>query len=135
MNKVILIGNLGKDPTLAYTASGMAVCNFSIATTEKWKDNSGKLCERTEWHNIAVYGPSAKPASENLRKGSQCFIEGRLETKSWEKDGRKNYRTEVIAAQVKWFHQGSKEESGEAQGKPAFGKAGVASITEDDLPF
>ena len=96
INKVILIGNLGNDPDIRYTASGSAVANISLATAESWKDKaSGELQERTEWHKIVFFGRLAEIAGEYLKKGSQIYIEGRLQTRKWEdKEGKDRWTTE-----------------------------------------
>ena len=96
VNKVILIGNLGRDPEVRYLPSGDAVANFSIATTDKWKDKSGEMQEQTEWHRIAFFGRQAEICGEYLRKGSQVYVEGRLQTRKWtDKDGHERYTTEI----------------------------------------
>lgn len=99
LNKVQLIGNLGKDPELSYTASGVAVAKFSIATGEKWKDQEGNVQERTEWHNIIAWRKLAEICGQYLKKGSKAYIEGRLQTRSWDdkNTGVKRYTTEIIA--------------------------------------
>lgn len=98
VNKVILIGNSGADPELRYTPGGTAVSNFSIATNESWTDSSGERQERTEWHRIVVWGRLAEICNQYLRKGSKVYIEGKLQTRSWEgQDGLKRYTTEVVA--------------------------------------
>lgn len=97
VSKTILIGNLGSDPEVRFMPNGNAVCNFSLATTEKWKDKqSGQQQERTEWHRISIFGKLAEIAGQYLRKGSKVYIEGRNQTREWEKDGIKRYTTEVI---------------------------------------
>jgi len=96
VNKVILIGNLGKDPELRYTPQGRAVVNFSLATTERWTNKNGEKQERTEWHRIVLWGRQAEVANQYLKKGSPCYIEGRITTRSWEdKDKVKRYTTEI----------------------------------------
>ena len=96
VNKVILIGNLGRDPEIRYLPSGDAVANFSIATTEKWKDKNGEMQEQTEWHRIAFFGRQAEIVGEYLRKGSSVYVEGRLQTRKWtDKDGNERYTTEI----------------------------------------
>jgi single-strand DNA-binding protein len=96
INKVILIGNLGRDPELRYTPQGRAVVNFSLATTERWTSKSGEKQERTEWHKIVLWGRQAEVANQYLKKGSPCYIEGRITTRSWEdKDKVKRYTTEI----------------------------------------
>ena len=97
VNKVILVGNLGRDPEVRFMPNGEAVCNFSIATTENWKDKSGVKQEKTEWHNIVMYRKLAEIAGEYLKKGRPVYVEGRLQTRKWEKDGVTRYSTEVIA--------------------------------------
>ena len=98
VNKVILIGNLGRDPDLRYTTSGTAVANFTMATTDRWNDPSGEKKERTEWHRIVVWGKQAEICGEYLRKGKQVFVEGSLQTREWtDREGQKRYTTEVRA--------------------------------------
>ena len=98
VNKVILVGNLGRDPEMRSTASGQSVANFSVATSRKWNDRDGNRQEQTEWHNIVCFGRQAEIAQQYLTKGRQVFIEGRLHTSSWDdrQSGEKRYRTEVI---------------------------------------
>ena len=96
VNKVILIGNLGRDPEVRYLPSGDAVANLNIATTEKWKDKSGEQQEQTEWHRVAFFGRQAEICGEYLKKGSSVYIEGRLQTRKWtDKDGVERYSTEI----------------------------------------
>lgn len=105
INKVILIGNLGRDPEVRFTPSGQAVANFSIATSESWTDkSSGQKQEKTEWHRIVVWGKLAELCGEYLKKGRQCYVEGRLQTREWtDKEGKKNYTTEVVANTVQFL--------------------------------
>lgn len=104
VNKAILIGNLGSDPELKYTPSGVAVCNFSIATTEKWKDKDGNQQEKTEWHKIVLWRRQAEVAKEYLHKGSSVYIEGRIQTRNYEdKDGIKRYITEIIGDRMQFL--------------------------------
>ena len=110
VNKVILVGNLGRDPEVRYMPNGEAVANFSIATTENWKDKSGVKQEKTEWHNIVMYRRLAEIAGEYLKKGRPVYIEGRLQTRKWEKDGVTRYSTEVIGDQMQML--GSKDGGG-----------------------
>ena len=102
INKVILIGNLGRDPELRYTPSGAAVCNVSIATTRNWKSkDSGERMEETEWHRVVFYDRLAEIAGEYLKKGRPVYVEGRLKTRKWQdKEGKDNYTTEIIAEQM-----------------------------------
>ncbi|MGQ5522688.1 single-stranded DNA-binding protein [Chitinimonas sp. PSY-7] len=104
LNKVLLIGNLGRDPEMRYMPDGSAICNFSIATTESWKDkNSGQKQEKTEWHNITMYRRLAEIAGQYLKKGSSVYIEGRLQTRKWQdkNTGQDRYTTEIIADEMK----------------------------------
>ncbi|MGP1715550.1 MAG: single-stranded DNA-binding protein [Methylophilus sp.] len=107
VNKVILVGNVGKDPDVRFMPNGEAVANFSIATTENWKDKSGVKQEKTEWHNIVIYRKLAEIAGEYLRKGRPVYIEGRLQTRKWEKDGVTRYTTEIIADQMQMLGDGN----------------------------
>jgi single-strand DNA-binding protein len=102
VNKVILIGNLGSDPDVRYTASGAAVANVNIATTESWRDKgSGEQQERTEWHRVVFFGKLAEIAGEYLKKGSQVYVEGRLQTRKWQdKEGNDRYTTEIVASDM-----------------------------------
>jgi single-strand DNA-binding protein len=102
VNKVILVGNLGSDPELSYTASGVAACNLSLATHEKFKDKAGVQQERTEWHRVALYQRLAEVSQQFLRKGSSIYVEGRLKTRKWQdKDGLDRYTTEIVAEEMK----------------------------------
>jgi single-strand DNA-binding protein len=104
VNKVIIVGRLGQEPELKYTPSGAAVCNFSVATTEQWADKSGQKQERTEWHRVVVWGKLGELCNQYLAKGRQVFIEGSLQTRSWDaKDGTKRYTTEVNAKNVQFL--------------------------------
>jgi single-strand DNA-binding protein len=102
VNKVILVGNLGQDPEVKYMPSGGAVCNVSLATADSWKDkNSGERQERTEWHRVVFFNRLAEITGEYLRKGSQVYVEGRLQTREWQdKDGQKRYTTEIVANEM-----------------------------------
>ena len=103
MNRATIVGNLGRDPELKYTTSGEAVCNFSVATTAKWKGKDGKEKENTQWHRIVVWGRTAEACGKYLAKGRQVLVEGRIETREWEKDGQKKYVTEIIANDVQFL--------------------------------
>jgi single-strand DNA-binding protein len=96
LNKVILVGNLGQDPDVRSMQNGDKVANLSIATSENWKDQSGQRQERTEWHRVVIFGKVAEVAERYLKKGSKVLIEGQLQTRKWEKDGKTNYTTEVV---------------------------------------
>ena len=111
INKVILVGNLGQDPELRYTGSGTAVCNFSLATTESYKDRDGNQVENTEWHRIVAWARLAEICGEYLKKGRQVYIEGQLQTRQWEdKDGNTRYTTEIKAREMQML--GSRDDSG-----------------------
>ncbi len=116
INKVILIGNLGKDPELKFLPSGQPVANFPIATSEKWKDKStGESKEQTEWHNIVMFGKLAEICGQYLRKGSSVFVEGRLQTRKWQdKTGQDRYTTEIIANEMKMLGGRGDQSSGSA---------------------
>ncbi|MCG8563609.1 MAG: single-stranded DNA-binding protein [Desulfobacterales bacterium] len=113
LNKVMLIGNLGRDPEIRYSQSGVAVVNFSIATSEQWTDkNTGDRQEKTEWHRIVVFGRQAEVCEKYLNKGSQIYIEGRLQTRSYEKDGQTVYTTEVVASNFQFLGGRSDNQGG-----------------------
>lgn len=141
VNKAICIGLLGRDPELKFTPSGRAVCNFSIATTEKWTDNSGEKKERTDWLNIVVWGKQAESCGKYLTKGRQVFVEGSIQTRSYEdKNGVKQYRTEIIARDVKFL--GSAGDGGQRQEREPAARdqgdaysGGPAPAGEDSVPF
>jgi single-strand DNA-binding protein len=145
VNKVILLGRLGQDPELKYTPGGSAVCNFSLATTESWTDKSGQKQEKTEWHRIVVWGKLAELCNQYLAKGRQAFLEGRLQTRSWDdKDGNKRYTTEILASTVQFIggaasasnHQSVDNSSVQpAAPQPEYQIASDASFAADDIPF
>jgi single-strand DNA-binding protein len=117
VNKVILVGNLGRDPEVRFMPNGEAVCNFSIATTDSWKDKSGQKQERTEWHNIVMYRKLAEIAGEYLKKGRPVYVEGRLQTRKWQtKEGQDRYTTEIVADQMQML--GGREGGGSAGYEP-----------------
>ncbi len=141
VNKVILVGCLGKDPELKFTPSGQAVCNFSLATSESFKDKNGEKQSKTEWHNIVIWGKPAEIANQYLKKGSQVYLEGKITTRSWDdKEGNKKYTTEIVVNSFQFLSgtkgnvltcQITKDEGEQQQSQP------VGSNTEDnsDLPF
>jgi single-strand DNA-binding protein len=148
VNKVIIVGNLGKDPETRYMPSGSAVTNLRIATTEAWKDKqSGEQQERTEWHAVAMFGRLAEIAAEYLRKGSQVYIEGKLRTRKWQdKEGKDRYTTEIVADEMQML--GSKGGgAGASSSAPAGGGQRTAAAVndsdgggppgdfDDDIPF
>lgn len=123
VNKVILIGNLGADPEVRFTPGGQAVANFRIATSESWTDKNGQKQERTEWHRIVVWGKLAELCGEYLKKGRQCYVEGRLQTREWtDKENRKNYTTEVVANAVTFL--GGNRDAGEGMSMGGGGGGG-----------
>lgn len=128
LNKVMLMGHLGKDPETRYTTSGNAVCHFSLATSEKWKDKqTGQPVERTEWHNVVMYGKLAEIAAGFLKKGAPAYIEGRIQTRKWQdKEGRDRYTTEIIADEMQML--GGKRDK---EREPTSGGADP----NDDVPF
>lgn len=145
VNKVILIGNLGRDPEVRYTPNGLAVANITIATTEAWKDKqSGENQERTEWHRVVMYGRTAEIAGEYLRKGSKIFIEGRLQTRKWQdkNTGQDRYTTEVIADSLEMLGSkggasGAPTDSSSMPEKSAAGEVPAVPVEsfDDDIPF
>ncbi len=136
INKVILVGNLGADPEMRYTQSGTAVANFRIATSERYKDQSGEWQERTEWHRVVFFGRVAEVCGEYLTKGRQVYVEGRLQTRSWEdKEGNTRYTTEVVGREMKML--GQRGDGGGPRSKPARPSAppNAPDDFEDDIPF
>jgi single-strand DNA-binding protein len=156
VNKVILVGNLGRDPEVRYTPDNSAITNISLATTDTWKDKAGEKQERTEWHRVAFFGKLAEIAGEYLKKGSQVYVEGRLQTRKWQdKEGQERYTTEIVADRMQML--GSRGGMGGGGGdapadmderpaaparasgaKPAAGAqkpAGKFDDLEDDIPF
>jgi single-strand DNA-binding protein len=141
VNKVILVGNLGQDPEVKYMPSGGAVCNISLATTDSWKDkNTGERQERTEWHRVVFFNRLAEIAGEYLRKGSQVYVEGRLQTREWQdKEGQKRYTTEIVASDMQMLGgRGSLDETPlRSTGTPTQARKQESSTEEfdDDIPF
>lgn len=126
LNDCNFIGNLGRDPETRYSASGLAITNFSVACAEKWKDkNTGEYTEKTEWVNVVTLGKLAEICGEYLHKGKQVFIKGRMQTSSWEKDGVTRYKTEIVASDMKML--GSKSDQREPISAP--------KKDDDDIPF
>lgn len=135
LNKVTLIGNLGKDPELRYTNSGVPVATFSLATNETWKDSDGNTQEKTEWHNIVAWQKLAEICGEWLKKGSKVYIEGRLQSRSWDdkNTGQKRYMTEVIANDMIMLD--AKGSSGRVSDVPSAEPEKTGGAEKDDLPF
>jgi single-strand DNA-binding protein len=136
LNKVMLIGNLGKDPELRYTTSGTAVATFSLATNESWRDADGNLQERTEWHNIVAWKKLAEICGEWLKKGKKVYIEGRIQTRSYEdkNTGAKRYITEIVASDMVML-DGKPAGGSEAGATPSAAEETSPGKVEDDLPF
>jgi single-strand DNA-binding protein len=147
VNKVILVGNLGNDPDIRYTAGGAAVANISIATAESWKDkNTGEQQERTEWHRVVFFGRLAEIVGEYLRKGSQVYVEGRLQTRKWQdKEGHDRYTTEIVANEMQMlgsksggssnYQAPAQSASTQQQSEPPTKQAGEPDDFDDDIPF
>jgi len=158
VNKVILLGNLGRDPETRYTTGGDAVCNLSIATSEQWKDKNGEKQERTEWHRVVLFGRQAEIAGEYLKKGRSVYVEGRLQTRKYtDKDGVEKYSTEIVGDRMQLLGSGRDAGGGDAEfgssggppqrresgtggggGAPGKGSGGAKKQTEDfddDIPF
>ena len=158
VNKVILLGNLGRDPETRYTTGGDAVCNLSIATSEQWKDKNGEKQERTEWHRDVLFGRQAEIAGEYLKKGRSVYVEGRLQTRKYtDKDGVEKYSTEIVGDRMQLLGSGRDAGGGDAEfgssggppprresgaggggGAPGKGSGGAKKQTEDfddDIPF
>lgn len=137
VNRVILIGRLGRDPELRHTQNGQAVANFTIATSERWKDKDGERQEKTEWHMIVAWGKLAEICSEYLSKGRQVFVEGRIQSREWEdKEGEKRRTTEIVAQTVQML--GSRSESGSDEGRNEREERNEGGAGDDDsetIPF
>ena len=134
VNKVILIGNLGKDPEVRYSQAGAAIASFNVATTETWKKQDGSKEELTEWHRIVAFGRLGEICGEYLSKGSKVFIEGRLQTRKWDdKDGNTKYTTEIVAREMKMLSpRGS---SGDSQSQQYNDQPFPEPVMGDDVPF
>lgn len=155
VNKVILVGNLGRDPEVRYTPDNNAVTNVSVATTDVWRDRNGEKQERTEWHRVAFFGKLAEIAGEYLKKGSQVYVEGRLQTRKWQdKEGQERYTTEIVADRMQMLgsrggmgmsdtadmdSSGGNAYRGSGERSSSGAKASPASSKfddlEDDIPF
>jgi single-strand DNA-binding protein len=154
VNKVILVGNLGRDPEVRSTPSGQAVASFTLATNRRWRDKNGQKQEETEWHNIVVWGKQAEIAGQYLTKGKQIFLEGRLQTRSWEdrQSGEKKYRTEIVCDNFQMLSGrgemdgrggggggrdfgGGGGGGGSQGGGPSYDDPGFGPEDDDDIPF
>lgn len=143
VNKAILVGNLGRDPEVSYTQGGTARCRFPLATGESYTNNAGERIDRTEWHNIVVWGKQAETVGKYLQKGRQVFVEGRIQTRSWddEKTGQKRYMTEINAQRVIFLGGrgdsggGAPAQSGGAPGGGGYDQGPAFGPDDDDIPF
>ena len=145
VNKVILVGNLGKDAEVRVTPGGQSVASFSIATTENWTSKEGEKKEQTEWHRIVLWGKTADSLQPYLVKGKQIYLEGRLQTRQWEKEGQKHYTTEVKADKIVLLGGGGAGAGGSRGGDRQVERGGdggyqdpmrdPAPVTDDDIPF
>ena len=150
VNKVILVGNLGRDPEVRYSPNGSAVANITLATSESWKDKtSGEKQEKTEWHRVVFFGRLAEIAGEYLKKGAQIYVEGRLQTRKWQdKEGHERYTTEIVAGEMQMlgsrggagapsdnFNQDQAPAENASAKKAAPSNAAVAGDFDDDIPF
>lgn len=143
LNKAFIFGNLTRDPELRSLPSGMQVASFGVATNRVFRDRDGKKQEQTDFHNIVVFGRQAETVSQYLKKGSSAFVEGRIQTRSWEQNGEKKYRTEIVAERVQFGPRGSGSVGGQHQAAPAETGdetgAGIEyprdDINPDDIPF
>ncbi len=147
VNKVILVGNLGNDPDVRYMQNGNAVANVSLATSETWKDkNTGDQQEKTEWHRVVFFNRLAEIVEQYVKKGSKIYVEGRLQTRSWEQDGVKRYTTEIVANEMQMLdsrggagadfgdHQAPPQQSAQPQGQAAAAPQNFDNF-DDDIPF
>jgi single-strand DNA-binding protein len=138
VNKVILVGNLGRDPEVRFTSGGTAVSNFTMATTDRWTDPSGEKKERTEWHRIVLWGKQAEVLREYLKKGRQVYIEGSLQTREWtDREGNKRYTTEVRAQRVQLLGRADDHDRQPVGAMSASDEVAEPSpnISDDDIPF
>jgi len=143
LNKAMIFGNLTRDPELKSLPSGMQVCSFSIATNRVYNDRDGKRQEQTDYHNIAVFGKQAENSAKYLKKGSSAYVEGRLQTRSWEADGVKHYRTEIVADRVQFGPRSSNSEGGtpsssakdDGDRMPEAVEYPEEDINPEDIPF
>ena len=145
INKVILVGNLGREPDIKFTGDGKAIANLAVATSESWTDKTtGQKVEKTEWHRVVIFGRLADIAQKYLHKGSKVYIEGQLRTRKWDKNGVDQYTTEVVLSGFNSALQMLNKVTGEPQGEPEFGDLDVApekkiqpvdDFEDEDIPF
>ena len=134
VNKVILVGNLGADPELKYTPSSRPLCNLRIATTDVFKDKSGQRQERTEWHRVTVWGDQAENCNKYLSKGRSVYVEGRLQTRSYDKEGQKHYATDIVADRVVFLGSGGGGAGGGGGGGGGEGRRQGGGSSRDSGP-
>tara|TARA_Y100000588_G_C13523982_1_gene614826 strand:- start:48 stop:488 length:441 start_codon:yes stop_codon:yes gene_type:complete len=141
INKVILVGNLGQDPEVKYTAGGAPVANISIATSDSWKDkDTQEVQERTEWHRVVLWRNLAENAGKFLKKGSKVYIEGQLQTRKWEQEGQTRYTTEIIARDMQFLDSRGSSNNSSTQKSPEMNDQSAADVPDsefdaDDVPF
>ncbi len=138
VNKVILVGNLGKDPEVRFTPNGRALAKFPVATSERWTDQDGNKQERTEWHNVVVWGKQAETCGQYLSKGRQVFVEGSIRSRQYDdKDGNKRYMTEIVARDVRFLGGGGGGSGARATHEPGFSvpPGEDPGPADDDIPF
>ena len=139
INKVILVGNLGQDPEVKYTAGGAAVTTLSIATSESWKDkDTGEDQDKTEWHRVVLWRRLAEIAGEYLKKGSKVYIEGQLQTRKWEQEGQTRYTTEIVARDIQFLDSkggSDSSQSGNSSKEDVMDDISESGIEDDDIPF
>lgn len=131
LNKAMIYGNLTRDPELRSLPSGIQVCSFSLATNRVYNDRDGKRQEQAEYHNVVVFGRQAETSAQYLKKGAGVFVEGRLQTRSWDKDGQKQYRTEIVADRVQFGPRGGSSDGG---GSASGNTAAAAQPPQDNAP-
>jgi len=145
VNKVIVVGNLGRDPEIRYSQQGTAVCNLAIATSDKWTDKQGQQQSKTEWHRVVVFGKQAENCERYLSKGKQVYVEGKLQTSSYEKEGQTHYATDIVANVVQFLGGKTNPGQGGGQGDGHPGQRGgqqqgyqppaLPTDVSDDIPF
>lgn len=136
INKVILVGHLGADPEMKYTGTGLGVCKFNLATTERWNGKDGQKQERTEWHRIIIWGKLGELCNEYLKKGRQAYVEGRLQTRSWDdKEGNKKYTTEIVANTVQFLGSPDQQRSASDTGSHTAFVEEPGEMKDEDIPF
>ena len=136
LNKVQLIGRLGKDPELRQSQAGVAICNFSLATSERYKDSSGDWQERTEWHRVTAFGSRGEVLAKHTSKGSQLYVEGALSTRKWDdKDGNTRYTTEIVLRDFQFLDSKGDSQGGGTQDRQEVGHPSNPIVNDEDIPF